>query len=202
MPYQIQRLYRICKIRIRNKRPGQLIKKNKLLAGSIRLQNIAGNEYSVKKHGDIYKLNENFKSGTLFRIYLQNSEPAYVYTFGFDKTEKVFSIFPHKNDISAFLSYSNNEVVIPDETHFIETDETTGKNYICVLLSKKTIDTEKLYKNIESQYGTFYKRIDMSIQTEKISKNNTIYLPNKTSFSASSNSKTCSFIILEANHVK
>ena len=164
--------------------------------------NSEGKEYSVKKTANIYKLQENIKTGRLFRIYLQNSEPAYVYAFGFDKTEKVFTIFPHKKNISAFLFYSNNEVIIPDENNFIKTDETTGKNYICILLSKKPMDTEKLYINIDNQKGTLYNRVEMSTKNALITKRNITYKPNKASFSASSNNKTCSFIILETNHIK
>jgi hypothetical protein len=172
------------------------------LAGSIRLQSSEGFEYPIKKIGNRYQTQMDIKTGATFRIYIKNPEPAYVYAFGFDKTEKVFPIFPHKAKISPYLSYSINEVAIPDEQHFIQADETLGKNYICIILSKKPVDTDAVYKSIENSQGNIQNRINAALGNRLIKTSHIKYADTEASFSAESKQGNTAYIILEANHSK
>jgi hypothetical protein len=172
------------------------------LAGSIRLQSSEGFEYPVKKIGHGYQTQKDIKAGSAFRIYIKNPEPAYVYAFGFDKTEKVFPIFPHKAKVSPYLSYTTNEVALPDEQHFIQADETLGKNYICILLSKKPIDINNVYKTIENTQGNLQNRINTALGSQLMKTSDITYAQTKASFSAESKQGNTAYIILEANHSK
>ena len=125
-----------------------------------------------------------------------------MYAFGFDRTEKVFPIFPHSPQTAAFLSYSSNEVAIPDEEHFIETDQTEGKNYLCILLSKKPIDTDWLFHQIENSSGSLHQRLEQLLNPRLMPARDISYSNNKAALKAVSNKGSTAFLIMKANHVK
>lgn len=53
-----------------------------------------------------YRMKDSYPSGTKFRIYITNNQPAFVYAFGSDQTTaKNFTIFPHNSKTSAALNY-------------------------------------------------------------------------------------------------
>lgn len=91
-------------------------------------------------------MNKAYKSGTKFRIYISNNEPAFVYAFGTDLTGELYPVFPRKPGISPALTYKQNNVAIPDEDHYIEMDNTTGTDYLCVLYSLNPLDYEEIQR--------------------------------------------------------
>lgn len=98
-----------------------------------------------------YEMNDAYKSGTEFRIYITNNQPAFVYAFGTDRSEEVFPIFPYKKGMSPALTYKNNSIAIPDEDYYIEMDEQSGTDYMCVLYTKEPIDFDGLIKSLDKQ---------------------------------------------------
>lgn len=171
------------------------------LSGSIKFVKSDGTESKAKYENGIYKINEPYKSGTKFRLYISNSEPAYVYAFGFDATEKTFTIFPNKPNISAALNYANNSVAIPNENHYIQTDNTIGNDYLCVIYSKNKLNIEKIKKNIENSSGTFYERINNNLSKILVNKTNTTIHHSKIAFNVKNSLKSAIAIIVETKHV-
>ena len=147
------------------------------------------------------KVGKAFRSGTKFRLYISNSEPAYVYAFGFDATEKTFTIFPHEANISPALNYANNSVAIPDEDHFIQTDNTIGKDYICILYSKNSLNIEEIKAKIENSSGSFYSRVNNNLKNKLVNKVNTSFQPNKIAFSVKNSNKSVVALIIETEHI-
>ena len=147
----------------------------------------------------IYKLNESYTSGTRYRLYISNNEPAYVYVIGSDLTGSVSKVFPPTDNISAALTYKSNHIAIPDERYFIEMDNTIGTDYMCVLYSKNALDINALIDKMESMNGSFYTKLKTALGDEMIPLND-IYTPkNNMTFHAQSN-QTIVPLIVEIPH--
>ncbi len=170
-------------------------------SGSVKIIKSDGNESSVTFSDGIYKVSEPYKSGTLFRLYLSNSIPAYVYAFGYDATRKTFSIFPYNKTISAALNYSQNDVAIPDEDHYIQTDNTTGKDYLCILYSKNKLDIENIRSEIENTYGSFKDRVDYVLKDKLISVDKIEFNQKKTAFNVKNSNRNILALIVETIHI-
>ena len=153
-------------------------------------------------NGNIYKINKQFKSGTLFRMYISNNEPAYVYAFGTDATKKIFPVFPHKPNISAALTYKQNDVAIPDENHYIQTDNTIGTDYLCILYSKEALSINEIQNKIENTTGSFPEKIRKVLSNKLVNNKDINYSNNNISFNGKSKNKTVVALIVKTEHVK
>jgi len=161
-----------------------------------------GKTMNARFTGNHYKMNDAYKSGTKFRIYISNNEPAFVYAFGSDATLKVFQIFPHKPNISPALNYKQNDVAIPSEQHYIEMDNTVGTDYLCVIYSLKPIDIKQVHRDVERTSGSFVSRV-RTVMADKLVKNHNInFLGNSISFKAKSKGKSAVALIIETQHVR
>ena len=173
------------------------------LAGSIRMVLANGNEMKARLKNNTYRLVKPYKSGTRFRIYLSNSQPAFVYAFGSDFTSQVFQIFPHNQYVSAALSYKQNDVPIPDEDHYIEMDNTVGTDYLCVLYSTKPLNIAKILKRVKSAYGTFQQKVESVVSVGLVAKQNVKYdVGSKIGFKARSGGKNIVALFIETEHIK
>ncbi len=171
------------------------------LAGSIKFIKADGTESPVSFSQGIYKLDNPYKSGTLFRLYISNSAPAYVYAFGYDATKKTFTIFPYAKNISPALNYAQNDVAIPDEDHYIQTDNTTGKDYLCILYSKNKLDIDDIKSQIENTYGSFKDRINYVLKNQLIQEELIQFNQKKIAFSVKNNKKNIVALIVETIHI-
>ena len=173
----------------------------KIFSGEVvyRLNN--GNEMPASYHSGKYILTQTYSPGTRFRIYISNNEPAYVYAFGSDNTGKAFPIFPYAKNISPVLNYSKNEIAIPDENHSIELDNTTGKNYLCVLYSKKPLDLDALCRDFENSKGFFVEKVRSIVGDDLLTNSEIKFSKNgKIEFTAKSESRNVMALIVEINN--
>jgi hypothetical protein len=171
------------------------------LAGAFKLVDSKGNSMPATFNGTYYKMKSPYKSGTRFRIYISNNEPAFVYAFGTDNTQKIYPIFPHKPNISAALNYKKNDVALPDEEHFIEMDKTVGTDYMCVLYSLDPLDINSIQSTIESSTGTFLSKIKNALGSKLVDIQSIKYNPTSISFTAKSQGKTVVVILVEIKHI-
>lgn len=175
------------------------------MAGEIAFKLSTGNNMQVnfnKQTGNIgyYKVNQAYKSGTQFRIMISNNEPAFVYAFGSDLTNEVFTIFPHKEGISAALNYAGNNIALPSEKHFVRMNETVGKDFMCVLYSKEKLDIEDIKARVVSESGTFAQKVQKVISDDLVLLNNTQFQPSQMKFSAKSAGKSVVALMVEITH--
>ncbi|MBN1250965.1 MAG: DUF4384 domain-containing protein [Bacteroidales bacterium] len=182
--------------------PKKTITNEKDLAGKIKLVESDGNTMSAYFNGNYYQTKNSYKSGTKFRIYISNNEPAFVYAFGSDETKKVFPVFPHQPNISPALNYKQNDVAIPDEEHYIEMDNTVGTDYLCVLYSLNPIKIEEIHKKIENYTGSFEAKVKYALENKLVEQSNVNFNNNEVSFTATSKGKSIVAIIIATNHVK
>lgn len=106
-----------------------------------------------------YRITESLVSGTRYRIYLGNNQPCYVYVFSIDEQNNVAVNFPYNSKTSAALTYSSNDIALPGENTWLELDDTTGTDYLCVLFSKYSVDINSLLNHLQNSSGNFYNKV-------------------------------------------
>lgn len=156
-----------------------------------------------------YLLKGKVHSGDRYRIHISNKEKAYVYVLSSDLTNNVTELFPHpvvekngemvKVNFSPALTYSCNPIVIPDENHSIEIDNTKGRDYWCLLYSKEELDIERIIATVKSSKGSFYEKIKIALGEKMVPKDDIRFVENRIEFSAKSE-KTVVPVIIEAKH--
>lgn len=130
-----------------------------------------------------YKMNKPYISGTRYRIYLTNNEPAYVYVLGSDNTGAVSTVFPPDAKTSPALVYSCNNIALPDEKWFIEMDNTTGTDHVCVLYSKQALPIADIIKKIENaKFGTFDQKVRNALGDKAAGNNDIVWGVGQISF--------------------
>lgn len=175
---------------------------NAELSGSVRFITSDGDEMTGYYSNNIYKMKKSYRSGTRFRIYISNNEAAYVYAFGTDATNETFQLFPHNESVSPILNYKQNDVPIPDENHFIEMDNTTGTDYLCVLYSAKPLDISNIQNKVKRHTGNFTQKIKYAIGEDLIQFEDVYYsTSNKMSFKAKTKGKSVVALIVETQHI-
>ncbi|MGH1338025.1 MAG: C1 family peptidase [Aureispira sp.] len=125
------------------------------LAGSLRLVENGGQPMAATWKGDHYQLNKAYRSGTRFRIYLNNQQAAYVYAIGSDLSNKVYQVFPNAPGVSPVLNYSKNSVPIPSQDQHIRLDGNTGTDFLCVLYSEKPLHIAQIRREIAQQSSRY-----------------------------------------------
>jgi hypothetical protein len=174
----------------------------KSFAGSLKFRLADGSEPGVKYANGVYKMNKPFKSGEKFRLYIKNMEPAYVYAFGTDATNDIFPVFPHRADVSAALTYSENEVALPDEDNFILVDNTEGTDYLCLIYSAEPLDIQAIQQKVKAGSGSFKDRVYAALDTRVVKPENANFSPTSIDFKATDKYKTAIAVIVETQHIK
>lgn len=145
------------------------------LSGKVKFTLSAGFDMQANYKEGLYQVNKPYYSGTLFRIYIANNEPAYVYAFASDLSGQASMIFPHKQGISPYLGYSSNNVAIPNEDLYIKMDDTQGVDYFCVLYSAEKLDIDKILQQVEKEQGSFKEKIYKVLGNKMIPKDEITY---------------------------
>ncbi len=172
------------------------------LEGSLELLQSDGKSMPLKKVSNaLYLTTASYSSGTAFRIYISNNQPAYVYSIGSDLTKKSYTIFPHKENISPFLAYTKSTIPLPDENHYVRMDQQKGKDYLCVLYSATALDIKGLQKQLEIADGnSFFERLKNTLGESLITSNKINYEQEKARFSGSISGNGIVAIIIEIDH--
>ena len=164
--------------------------------------NIVKKEIFVVGSESTYKLNKSQASGTEFRIYIANNQPAYVYIIGYGTNSgKAAALYPFTG-YSAYLGYKKNNVAIPNEDYYIQLDNKTGKDYLCVLYSKNPLNISKITAQIQNSNGrTFSDKVKEVLQSKLVDGSNVTFEKNNINFKAKSSGKSVIPIIVEFDHI-
>ncbi|MDX2303939.1 MAG: C1 family peptidase [Microscillaceae bacterium] len=174
------------------------------LAGEIRFELSSGMEMKTFYKGrGSYETISPYHSGTLFRLYISNQDPAYVYAFNSDLSRKNYKIFPHKPSVSAFLGYKGNNIAIPDEFNLIQMDANPGVDFFCILYSKEKLDIDRILADIEQTNGEFQERIYRVLSDKLFAPHEVSFdIDGKISFRALSTEKSIVPVIVSMPHIK
>lgn len=176
------------------------------LSGSLRFQLDTGKDMAVSLNSEkTYKMSQAYRSGTRFRLYITNNEPAYVYAFGSDLTAKTYQIFPHRPEVSAALTYSRNDVALPSEENHIRMDNNVGTDYMCVLYSKEPLNVDEIRKNVENQSSiySFKQRVENAVGSKLMKGSEINYSSSgKISFNGKAKGKSVAALFVEIEHIE
>lgn len=145
------------------------------LSGKVKFTLSAGFDMQAEYKNGYYQVTKPYYSGTLFRIYIANNEPAYVYAFASDISRRTSMIFPHNEGISPYLGYSSNNVAIPNEDLFIKMDDTQGVDYFCILYSSEKLNISDIMRKVEREQGDFYTRVQKVLGNKMITQDEVRY---------------------------
>ena len=152
-------------------------------------------------HGGTFKAKKSFSTGTYFRIYLKNENPAFVYVFGIDDTNKLFRVFPHQENVSPALVYKTNEVAIPGEDNYIEIIGDPGQENLCILYSKEALDFNRLLLNLEKYPGKASENLEALLEGKIIPPNEITWKEHGIEFATKSQIKTAILIQIQIDHI-
>jgi hypothetical protein len=175
----------------------------KTFVGQFFLKKSDGSNMSVRRiAGGMYQTTSSYSSGTAFRINISNAQPAYVYAIGSDLTKASYQIFPHRENISPYLGYSQNNVPIPDESHYIRMDQHTGKDYLCVLYSTNPLDVKTIARDLETAPGsTFMERLQNTLGAKLKEKQQVQFDEQQAAFNAKMSGDGVVPLVIEIDHV-
>jgi hypothetical protein len=98
--------------------------------------------YSEDAGGKLRVMDENsvLSSGDGFAIYVNPSDPCYVYVFQIDSTGRSFRLFPNTEyETGANPVLPATGAWLPNDRKLYEMDETTGKEYVYVFAAREPI---------------------------------------------------------------
>lgn len=174
------------------------------LGGDFALQLAAGDQMRVRydAQAGMYRSQQGYPSGTLFRLIIGNKQPAYVYAFGSDlATQQIYPIFPHQPQVSPYLGYVNSHVAIPDEAHYVQMDQTRGRDYFCVLYSNKPLNIEAIMASMGREQGAFRERLMRVLGSKAVASRDIAYTPDQIGFSAFSKGAEVVPVVVEIEHL-
>jgi hypothetical protein len=177
------------------------------LGGEIRYHLTAEGKKGTEMHVQLYsektipyyRMQKSYESGSRYRIYISNNEPAYVYVIGSDLKNSVSLAFPPDDKTSALIDKSSN-IAIPDETWSIEMDNTIGTDYVCVLYSENALPIHNIVKKIKEASGNFYDKIKFTLSNNIVPAKEIIFSQNVIRFNVKGTKKTVVPVIVEIEH--
>lgn len=146
-----------------------------------------------------YYTNEDYMSGKKFRLSVGCSDPAWVYVIASDLQDNITKLFPYSDEVSAFMSYNDTHIAIPDETHEFKLDNTVGTDYFCVLYSRVELDIDILIDKIKVTEGTIYKKLKTVLGNLLVAQGDVVYDRNKVAFSSGSGAVVVPMVV-EISH--
>lgn len=173
------------------------------LNGTMIFREDNGSEMKGKFNKEVFTMNKSYPAGTLFELRISNNEPAYVYSFSSDLTNKTYKIFPFNQRMCAYLPYSQNNIAIPDEESYNMLDEVAGTSYYCFLYSKTKLDIDEIITGVEKAPGTFKDKVESVLKDNMVNAADIEYsYDNKIIFKAKSKGKSVVPVIVEIKHTK
>jgi len=187
-----------------------ILKSNDYLSGEMYFQMRNGKEMPIKftnyrgikvknvsKYGN-YKLTEIYESGTEFKLILKNQQKTYIYVIAGNNREKEVTILFPYNPNNSYIESTDKEIRIPkSETDYMYLDNNAGKEYFCLLYSKKELDIKSLKTELEQMINkSFTERLNTALSSKIVNSNEIVYQNDKIKFSAKSDKQILPIIVI------
>ncbi|MEM6724187.1 MAG: M43 family zinc metalloprotease [Bacteroidota bacterium] len=170
------------------------------LSGELDLS-IAGQPLPFQLDGNLYKSMEPYYSGTNYQLSIKNDEQAFVYVFASDLSKQNYLLFPQSRQ-DPYISTKKRWIALPGGGQMYQMDNTLGKDYLCILYSKKPLDIDNLLDDMRWLEGNFIQRLYKILGEEVVPANQVMYSKTgKIQFYSKSTYYDVVPIILEIPHI-
>ncbi len=170
------------------------------LSGSLMLE-IADKPLPTKLDQNLFKSKEGYYAGTNYQLYIANQQTAYVYVIGSNLKHEMDLLFPLDNQ-KALIEKGQKKFALPGDDYMYQMDKTKGKDYICVLYSKKPLDASKLLKDMKSSSGNFMQRLYKGLGDHLVPLNEINYKQRRAiEFAADAGKEYIVPIVIEMEHL-
>jgi hypothetical protein len=136
------------------------------IAGEIRLNLSVGVEMPLRLKEGFYETTQSYQVGTLFKMYISNAEPVFVYAFSTDLINKNLLIFPEEQ--KSPLLYQSAQMALPDENHYIQLESNSPTDYLCILYCKERLHLPSLISQLNETSGSFPDRLQKVLGSKLI----------------------------------
>lgn len=171
------------------------------LSGSLKFVESNGKLMRTKLKNGIFEMSKVFNSGDLFELFVSNNEPAYVYAFGTDLSNKTYKIFPFHDKMSPYLPYKGNNIAIPDEGSYNMLDENKGTTFYCFLYSNKELKIDSILERFENNNDNFKNNLKYALDDKVIDTANIAFFDGGIiKFRAKSSGKNILPVVVKITH--
>lgn len=148
-----------------------------------------------------FVLSKSFHSGDKYKIKFNIGEPTYVYVIGMDKQSN-YTLFPQKSkNESALISLKNATLYLPDAVEHYTLDNVTGKEKMCILVSKSPITIDDLNKQYAANDHNLYQAVRTSLNKRLLEMTAVNYSANSISFNTEVNDDSVLAFFIEMDHL-
>jgi len=174
--------------------------KSNTLSGEIMLQ-ISGRPVDMQLDGNLYRPARAFHSGTNYQMSLTNNDIGFVYVIGSDLTKKNNLLFPQPNQ-TAYMQAKNSRMTLPSGGSMFQMDNTQGKDYLCVLYSKRPINMPLVMQEVQRMSGNFMQRLYKVLWHQLVPQHQIQYnnKNNRLVFAAKAEQQSIVPIVIEIDH--
>jgi hypothetical protein len=119
------------------------------------------------------------------------------------KRSPLAQLFPDPDrNISALLDFKSEvSVSIPDETQYIQLDDTPGEDYMCVIYSKDELNMDAIDDALQNNPGKSFVKIVKEVLADKIvDDNEVVFEKNRIAFKAASANRTVVPVFVKIKH--
>lgn len=154
---------------ITNPQPAQ----ESFIAGKIILE-IGGKSLPTTLDRNLFKSKEGYYKGTNYQMFIANEQTAYVYVIASNLKNETSLLFPLKHQ-SALVFKGKGKFALPGENYMYQMDNVIGKDYLCVLYSKKPLKVDEVLAQTRRSSGTFIQKIYKALDENIIPQNKITY---------------------------
>lgn len=171
------------------------------LSGSVQLLDPSNTEIKASRIANYhYRLTTALSSGSRFKLFVNNTEPANMYVIGADNRGNYSTLFPYNRSVSPFINHPRSTIAIPAEDKHIRLDNNTGKDFMLVIYTKNPdFDINGLISQLQNAQGSFPEKV-ATVMRSTIASNKTIYTPDKISFVSVEAQKSDVLLLIEIEH--
>lgn len=170
------------------------------LSGSLILE-IADRPLPTKLDKNLFRSREGYYSGTNFQLYIANKQTAYVYVIASNLKHDMGILFPLEGQ-QAMIKAGEKKFALPGDDYMYNLDNTRGRDYICVLYSKKPLDIEKVLKDMKGTKGNFMQKMYKSLGKHLVPLNQINYKQRRAiEFAADAGKEYIVPIVVEIKHL-
>lgn len=168
---------------------------------SLSIKNAVGGANNAPSAYANFVLAKPFYSGSQYKVKLNLTQPAYVYIIGNDKNG-IYNLFPQKKyNESAMIGPDNATLFLPSDSSSYTLDNVTGKEKMCVLVSKSPIYIDGLSQVFKNTNNNLYQAVRKILPKRLLEMKAVSYSNDKVHFNTEVNEENVLAFFIEMDHL-